>query len=126
MLNLIQMSGHFGWVLVIIALVVLIHVVRAVWRLSNRSAEPGPAWENNLNGILFWGAFAAVFGFLGQCFGIYEAMTAISRATEISPTVTALGFLISFTSTLIGLSICVIAALCWYTLRLWSNRVVTA
>jgi len=126
MLELIHMAGPFGWLLVIIAAVVLTHVVRAVWRLSTGTAEPGPAWDNKLNGILFWGAFAAVFGFMGQCFGIYEAMTAISRATEISPTVTALGFYVSFTSTLIGLIICVIAALCWYTLRVWSNRMVAA
>ena len=95
-----------------------------VWRLSTRAATPGPSWENKLNGILFWGAFAAVLGFLGQCFGIYEAMTAISRASEFSPSVTAFGFLVSFSSTLLGLIICVIAALCWYSLRIWSNRVV--
>ena len=121
--DLIRQSGHAGVLIVILGLVIAALVVRRTVQLSRRSFTPGPAWDAGLNSILFWGAFAAVLGFLGQCLGIYNALTEISRATEISPVVTAMGFYISFTSTLLGLAVLLISALCWYALRYWSHYV---
>ena len=121
--TLIQQSGHAGVLIVILGLVIVTLVVRRAVQLSRRSFTPGPAWDAALNSILFWGAFAAVLGFLGQCLGIYNALTEISRASEISPIVTAIGFYISFTSTLLGLAVLLVSALCWYALRFWSHQV---
>jgi biopolymer transport protein ExbB/TolQ len=112
--------------MVLLAVVIAFLVVRKVVPLAKGTVQPGPAWESGLNAILFWGAFAAVLGFLGQCFGIYNAMRAIQQADVISPTITAIGFFISFTSTMIGLTILAISALCWFALRVWSNRVATS
>ena len=123
MLDLIRHSGFAGVLIVILSLVIAALVVRRIIQLSRRSFTPGPAWDAGLNSILFWGAFAAVLGFLGQCLGIYNAMTEISRASEISPIVTAIGFYISFTSTLLGLAVLLVSALCWYALRFWSHQV---
>ncbi len=123
MLDLIRHSGFAGVLIVILSLVIAALVIRRAIQLSRRSFTPGPAWDAGLNSILFWGAFAAVLGFLGQCFGIYNALTAISRAAEMSPTVTAMGFFISFTSTLLGLAVLLVSALCWYALRFWSHQV---
>ena len=123
MLDLIRHSGFAGVLIVILGLVIAVLVVRRAIQLSRRSFTPGPAWDAGLNSILFWGAFAAVLGFLGQCLGIYNALTAIRQAAEMSPTVTAMGFFISFTSTLLGLAVLLVAALCWYALRFWSHQV---
>ena len=121
--DLIRQSGPTGTLIVILSLVIAALVVRRAIQLSRRSFTPGPAWEAGLNSILFWGAFTAVLGFLGQCLGIYHALTEISHASEISPTVVAMGFYISFTPTLLGLTVLVVAALCWYALRFWSHQV---
>lgn len=122
MFGLVTLSGPFGYILVIIGLAILAMFVLKVSQLLRGTAEPGPAWDSGLNSILFWGAFAAVLGFLGQCLGIYEALKAISEAEALSPSVMAVGFFVSFTSTLIGLIVLVIAALAWFVLRAWSNR----
>ncbi len=123
MFELIRMSGHFGSLAAILGLVVLALVVIKAVQLSRGNVTPGQAWESSLNTILFWGAFAAVLGFLGQCYGIYEAMMASRAAEEIAPWVVAMGFFVSFTSTLIGLAVLSVAALCWFVLRFWSQRV---
>lgn len=123
MLYAIHISGPTGWLLVLLAVVIAVLVVRKVIPLVRGTFEPGPAWESGLNAILFWGAFAAVLGFLGQCAGIYRAMRIIEQAEAISPTVTALGFYISFTPTMIGFAILAVSALCWYALRTWSTKV---
>jgi len=120
-MNLIQMSGPTGTLIVILSLVIAVLVVRRAVQLFRRSFTPGPAWDAGLNSILFWGGFTAVLGFFGQCLGIYRALTEISHASEISPTVTAMGFYISFIPTLLGLAVLVVAALCWYALRFWSH-----
>ena len=87
MLYAIQVSGPTGWMMVLLAVVIALLVVRKVVPLMKGTFEPGPAWESGLNAILFWGAFAAVLGFLGQCFGIYNAMRAIQQADVMSPAV---------------------------------------
>ena len=122
MLNAIRLAGPTGWMMVILALVIAVIAVQKIVQLSRGSAVPGAAWDAGINAILFWGAFAAVLGFLGQCLGIYNAMLAIRQASEISPAVIAEGFFVSFTSTMIGVAILVVSALCWFALRVWANR----
>jgi biopolymer transport protein ExbB/TolQ len=121
--ELIRVSGPFGLLAAILGLVILVLVVTKIVQLSRRRVTAGPSWESSLNTILFWGAYAAVLGFLGQCLGIYEAMVAIREAGELSPSVVAVGFYVSFTSTLIGVAVLAFAALCWFVLRYWSQTV---
>jgi biopolymer transport protein ExbB/TolQ len=121
--ELIRISGPFGLLTAILGLVVLVLVVLKTVKLSRLSATPGEAWESGLNTILFWGAYAAVLGFLGQCFGIYRSMMEIRAATELSPIVMVEGFAVSFTPTLIGLAVLAFAAFCWFALRFWSRKV---
>lgn len=123
MFDLIRVSGPCGLLAAILGLVVLVLVVIKTVQLARRNMTPGRAWESSLNTIIFWGAYAAVLGFLGQCYGIYEAMLAIRQAGELSPVVVVMGFAVSFTSTLIGVGALAFAALCWFALRFWSQRV---
>lgn len=123
MFYLIQISGHFGHLAAILGLVVLVLVVIKVVQLSRRSLTLGQAWESSLNTILFWGAFAALVGVLGQCYGIYIAMMTFRQAEAIAPQIVIEGFFASFMPTLVGLGVLAFAALCWFLLRVWSQRV---
>jgi hypothetical protein len=120
---LIQMSGHFGHLAAILGLVILVLVVIKSVQLSKKSVTPGQAWESSLNTILFWGAFAALLGVLGQCYGIYAALMAIERAEMVAPQAVIQGFFASFMPTLVGVAVLAFAALCWFALRVWSQRV---
>jgi hypothetical protein len=108
---------------VILAVVIGVIAVRRVMQLAGGSFVPGPEWDASVNGILFWGAFAAVLGLLGQTVGIYIALTAIRAASEVAPWIVVEGFMVSFTSTLLGLLILTVASLVWYGLKSWGRRV---
>lgn len=123
MIELIRMAGLPGTVLMLLALVILVLVVRRVMQLAGKSFVPGPEWDAAVNGILFWGAFAAVLGVLGQTVGIYIALTVIQQASDVSPVIIMEGIMISFTSTLLGMLILAVSALAWYALKAWGRRV---
>jgi biopolymer transport protein ExbB/TolQ len=97
----------------------------AVWSLASMlssSTRLGPSLKNRINALLFWGAFGAVVGFLGQASGIYSALRAISAASEISPPIVMEGFAISFLTTIMGLVIFLGSGLAWMGLRGMYNR----
>jgi biopolymer transport protein ExbB/TolQ len=56
-------------------------------------------------------------GILGQCHGIYEALSVIARAREISPAIVAQGYAESFTTTMAGLWILVFSSIAWFALH---------
>jgi len=115
--EILQQCGLFRWPLLLLAALNLILVIRAAVRLVSRPPDrPDPRLETGIHAILFWGALAAVMGFLGQYSGIYNASLAIARATEISPYVVAQGFAESFSASLIGLVILVASACAWFLL----------
>jgi uncharacterized membrane protein len=126
MLQMIRWSGPYGYLLAVLALLILYLVIRKSWQLGSGRVEPGPQFTTGLNAILFWGAISAVLGMLGQFSGIYTALQAIMRASEISPTVTMTGFFMSFTSTLLGFMILFFSALAWFALKSWYGRLVPA
>lgn len=123
MMSLIRLSGTAGPILVVIALVILLIVARRGFQLVTGSFLAGPEWDASVNGILFWGCFAAVLGVLGQTTAIYLALSEIRHASELSPRVVVEGFMISFSPTLLGLAILTGAALFWYVLKVWARRV---
>ena len=98
---LIRLSGLYGYILSLLALVVLFVTIRAT-RIP----------------LLFWGTVAGVMGFLGQCDGSYRAVSIILQAHEISAAVVAEGFVISFVPTLFGLGILGFSVAAWGCLRL--------
>ncbi len=122
MLNIITMSGPYGPILVILALVVLYLTLRGTGLLlSGKTADPQHLAER-MNGLLFWGGVAAILGFLGQCGGTYLAVSAILQATEVSPAIIAEGFVVSFVPTLFGLGILFFSLAAWGCLRLLARR----
>jgi len=116
--SLILLSGPYGYFLAFLALVVLFISLRASWCILRDPALSPQVVRDHLNGLLFWGGVASILGFLGQCDGAYRAVSAILYATEISPSVVAEGFVISFVPTLFGLGILAFAVSAWASLRL--------
>jgi len=107
--------GVWGWPLLAMAIAVLVLSIRkAVEVFGGGSSIVTP--ERGLNGILFWGAMSAVTGLLGQASGLYNALRAISKADAISPPIVALGIAESFTTTLFGLTVFIVAAIIWWVL----------
>jgi len=70
----------------------------------------------------FWGGVGLVLGLMGQGTGLYNALSAISRASAISPAVIAQGLAESFSTTLVGLTILLVALLAWLGVRIAAGR----
>lgn len=122
MMGFLREMGFYLWPLGLIAAAVVALAVRAALRV--RDATPGgrAPVEHAVNAVLFWGCVAGVVGILGQFHGIYQAAKAISRAGAISPQMIWGGVAVSFSSTLAGLAILLVAALAWGALRGALNR----
>lgn len=117
MMGFIREMGFYAWPLGLIAAAVVALAVRAALRLRDATpGERGPV-RHAVNGVLFWGCVAAVVGILGQFHGIYQAAKAISQAGAISPQMIWGGVAVSFSSTLAGLTILLVASLAWGALR---------
>jgi biopolymer transport protein ExbB/TolQ len=125
MLDFLRAGGPFGWLIAILALANLVLALRGARLLSGGDRDPRAA-AATADTILFWGAVSAVLGLLGQYSGIYNALGAIIRATEIDPRVIAEGFLQSFTTTLEGLTVLVLSAVAWFALRALAGRAAPA
>ena len=119
---IIQLSGPWGYPLTLLGLVVLVFSARAFWGLTRGGAAMDRLVRDQANAVLFWGAAAAVLGFLGQCHGTYTALSVILEAPELDPRIVADGFVISFVPTLFGLGILSFAVLAWVGLRLLPAR----
>ena len=86
---ILRQCGFFAWPLLILTAALLFLVARAAWRLSRLQKDHADlTLEADLRAIPFWGGMAALVGFVGQYSGIYNAATAISKASAISATVT--------------------------------------
>lgn len=120
--NVIRYSGSYGYLLTLMAGVVLVLSLRAIVHLLRDPEPSGPTIEERLNAILFWGFASGALGFLGQCYGAFLALGEIRSAPEISPNVVAEGFVISFVPALFGLGIMVFSVVAWGCLRLLSLR----
>lgn len=110
-MQFIQQSGIVGIPLLLLTLVIGGLIVTAL--IGHRKRDV----SGHVFAILFWGFTAAVLGFLGQCAGLYNALVAISGATDISPQVIGQGFAQSFTTTLWGGGLLIVAGLAWFGLR---------
>lgn len=117
MMGFIREMGFYAWPLGLIALAVVALAVRASLRVREATSEERAPVEHAVNAVLFWGCVAGVVGILGQFHGIYQAAKAISQAGAISPQMIWGGVAVSFTSTLAGLAILLVAALAWGALR---------
>ena len=115
-------AGVMAWPILLIAITNLILAIRGIALISGGRPERRAAALHATNGILFWGALAVVFGFLGQHTGLYNALTVISGAEQISPSLVAKGLAESFTTTIFGMNVLILSAIAWFALRAWHRR----
>ena len=126
MLLFIKQMGPFGFLMIIISVVIAALAIKKAVDLFARKDRAPADLERGLHAILFWGIIAAVLGVLGQISGIYNALNAIVRATEISPRVIYTGFAESFTTTLYGLWVVLLSAIVWFALFMRYKRLTGA
>ena len=110
-------GGPFMWLLLIFLVTIIGVALKKSYDLYLSKKEDGAKMERGINSILFFGILSLAFGILAQITGIYIALGEIIRATDISPEITMMGLRQSFTTTLFGLWILIIAAVLWFTLR---------
>jgi hypothetical protein len=117
MMGFLREMGFYAWPLLLIAVAVILLALRSAIQLRTARPEDAAPIAHTINAVLFWGCVAAVVGVLGQFHGIYQALKAISVAEAVAPPIIWGGLAVSFSSTLAGLSILLIAALLWAALR---------
>ena len=71
-----------------------------------------------VDGILFWGGFAAVAGIFGTLGGIIVAAQAIEAADGVSSSLVWGGIKISMLSSAFGMFLLLVAGLIWFALQL--------
>jgi hypothetical protein len=123
MLDYFLQCGVWGYPLFAITIAIDVLIIINITRIVRGGTTDELRFYNSINSILFWGAFSAVMGFLGQYTGIYIALGAIINAAEISPKMVMTGFRESFTTTLWGLNNLLGAAVAWAALRFWYRKV---
>ena len=126
MLIFIKQMGPFGYLMIIISIVIAALAIKKAADLFSGRERAEADLERGLHAILFWGVIAAVLGILGQVTGIYNALNAIYRATEIDPRIIFMGFAESFTTTLYGLTTLLVSAIVWFILYTRYRRIVAA
>jgi biopolymer transport protein ExbB/TolQ len=119
MTHVLEQGGIVMYPLLVIALGVLWLAARTAWLLS-RSDRSSAEAERPLQGLLFWGVFSVVLGFLGTVIGIIQIAQAIRLLGQVEPPLVWAGFGLSLVTLIFGLLIFLIAALLWFVLRQWS------
>jgi uncharacterized membrane protein len=126
MLRFMQSMGSFGFLEIVLLIVIAVLAVKKAIDLFGRSGLDTASLESGLHAILFWGVVALVAGVLGQVSGIYNALNVIIRAQEIDPKIVAMGFAESFTTTIFGLAVFLVAAVIWFALYTRYKRLAAA
>ncbi len=116
-MNFIRAGGPAMWPLIIIGIVVLVIAVKKANDLFFKEGLSKAQLEKGINAIIFWGAFSVVLGLFAHFMGVYNAMQAISRASNISPQIVAGGYAVSIITILTGLVIFLISAIFWVVFR---------
>ena len=120
----IRGMGVFFYPMLVIAAAVAVLVVRKAVDLGGSKQLPPYRLEKGLHAILFWGIVALLLGVLGQHMGMYNALSVISRAAELSPQVIAMGLAQSISTTIFGLLILIVSAIAWFVLYTrWRARI---
>jgi hypothetical protein len=114
--------GVWAIPMAVIAIAILVLIVRAALQLTRMTAENRIAVAGTIHSVLFWGAVSALLGIIGQNTGLYNALTAISKATQLSPQMIARGIAESLSTTLFGLTTLLVAAIAWFTLFMQYRR----
>jgi len=121
MVDFFLSGGEMMWLFLLIALLIIYLSIKKAIQLFSKKDLPGPVLENGINAIIFWGSISAILGFFAHYLGVYYAMQAIYRASDISPAIVAYGYSLSLVTILTGLVLFIISAIIWFVFR-WRYR----
>lgn len=99
------------------ALVALGLTAWSAWRLWGGEPRVDARVEAAVDGVLFWGGYALLLGFLGTVVGIAVAAHAIEMVGEVHTSLVWGGIRVSLITTIYGAVILGTAALLWFVLR---------
>lgn len=116
MIEFIRMGGVPMYLLVVVTLVVVGIALLSALRLRGVAA-PDRALEARIDGVLFWGAYAALLGVLGTVVGFFQTGGMIQQAGEASSQLIWGGVRLALTTSIAGLVIFALALIVWYALR---------
>ncbi len=122
---MIQFLSEAGPLILPIILLTLVIGLLVFWNalcLLIRRGGSTDRRRHSIDAILFWGAVAAVLGFLGQWMGIHRMTRVIHERGIVSPQAVAYGISESLLTPVAGMAVLVAAAFLWFFLRLglWS------
>lgn len=122
MVQFFMNGGPFMFILLFLfVLILVLSIKKGIDLFAGKETNPA-LLEKGVNAIIFWGAFSVVIGFLAHYLGIYEAMLAIARASDISPAIVSRGYSMSLITVLSGLFIFMVSALIWFLLK-WRLKI---
>ncbi len=117
MSTLFIQGGIYMWPLLLFAIIIVVLSIKKIVDLFFKKDLNQLQLESGVNSILFWGGMSLLLGFLGHYNGMYLAMQEISRASDISPAIVAMGYGVSLITVMFGLLNLLIAAIVWFVLR---------
>lgn len=122
MFQFIRNAGPWGTLLSLLALLNFALLVWTIVTLYGGKTFSATKVKQLLESFRHVGKISIVAGVLGQLNGIYLALGAIRAATDISPVVIFDGAMVSFTSTIMGLTIGLITYICYAILTVLATR----
>ncbi len=123
MLELFRQGGQWSWLLLVIAAVLAVLILLNVRRLGLARPEDASRIRYGNRAILFWGVIALALGFLGQFSGLYEGLTVLADAPEISTTRVAAGLAASCSTSILGMGVFLVSAVASMALSGWTRSV---
>jgi hypothetical protein len=99
--------------------------LRNLVRLLTKSTKPQQLQHRSIDAVLFWGAIAAIVGWMGQWSGLLKSASAVFEYGAVNPTRVMLGVGESFTTSVLGMGLLVVASFLWLGLRiaLWARTI---
>jgi len=120
MFRLIASCGVMLWPMLVLAVVVLVLIFVNTIRLAR--GRDTLRVRSSINAILFWGVVTAILGFIGQWIGLYKGVGAIFEVAPrlgINPRAVGIGFAESLRTSILGVTVLLVAGVSWFGLRAW-------
>jgi hypothetical protein len=116
-------AGPWVFPLAILILVIAMLFVRNLFRLFAKSSTPVELQRRSIDAVLFWGAIAAIVGWMGQWSGLLKSAGAVFEAGVVNPAMVMLGLGESLSTSVFGMGLLVVASFLWLGLRiaLWAR-----
>ncbi len=111
-------GGIMMYPIVFSALVALSLTAWSAWRLWGSEPRVDARVEAAVDGVLFWGGYALLLGFLGTVIGVAIAAHAVEAVGVVHTTLVWGGIKVALITTIYGAVILGASALLWFLLRL--------